>query len=230
MDQQQSNVRDPAVGMPGVDRVIDEPRAHPAAAGDRSRSRGSAVRVADTELPVRNRVQWGPIVAGALISLGTLVLLTVLGVAIGASAFEPGTDLAAWGSGAGIYGGISALLALFIGGWVAAKSAAVEGSYAGMMNGLLAGLTTIVALIVATGLGVNNLLGFLGGNLANITTFAGDLVQTPGADPNAQADAFATVESGAWGTFFALVLALAAAAVGGVLGQNDRQDLVEGTG
>jgi hypothetical protein len=41
---------------------------------------------------VRNRVQWGPSVAGTITALLVMLLLSVSGLAIPASAFEPGTD------------------------------------------------------------------------------------------------------------------------------------------
>lgn len=209
----------------------------------------------ENELSVRNRVQWGPIAAGILTALGTLLLLTVLGLAVGSSAFEPGTDASDWGTGAGIWGAISAIIALCLGGWVAAKTAAVGGRFGGLMNGLMVGLGTILLLLWLTTTGLSNLLGFLGNNIADITSVAaettvgGDVVDattdtTTGADvEDAATDAqtsvtdaatsettYDRVSAGAWGTFVALLLALGAAALGGLLGFNRRSDLVEGTG
>jgi len=207
-------------------------------------------------LEVKNRVQWGPIIAGVFTSLATLLLLTILGLAVGSSAFEPGTDASDWGTGAGIWGAISAILALFAGGWVAAKTAAVGGNFSGLMNGLMAGIATILVLIWLTTTGLSNILGFLGNNIADITSVASDTLgvdvndvtgadgSTTGADVDAAAtDAQASVTdaansestydrvaNGAWGTLAALVLAFAAAAFGGLMGSNRRVDLVEGTG
>jgi hypothetical protein len=231
MEPQGTDVRDQAAGVPaaGYDRVVsDTPAYGTPTTRTRAWTPTASAFVDENVIPVRNRVQWGPIIAGSLISLGILVVMAVLGVAIGASAFEPGTDLTDWGTGAGIYGTISALIAMFVGGWIAAKSAAVGGEYAGLMNGLLAGITTIVALLVLAALGVDNILGFLGGNLGNITNYAGEVAS--GADPSEQAAAFDTIEDGAWGTLIALLLGLGVAALGGVLGHNDRADLREGTG
>lgn len=231
MERQDTEFRDQAAGTPAAtyDRVVSDT---PAYGNTTTRPRAWSPTAADyvdtNVLPVRNRVQWGPIIAGSLISLGVLVVMAVLGVAIGTSAFEPGADLTDWGTGAGIYGGISALVAMFIGGWVAAKSAAVGGEYAGLMNGLLAGITTVVALLVLAALGVDNILGFLGGNLGNITSYAGDITGDAGSAN--QAGAFDAIEDGAWGTLIALLLGLGAAALGGMLGHNDRTDLREGTG
>ena len=230
MEPQQTDIRDQAAGMPaaGYDRVISDTPTYGTTTRTRTWGPAAGDYVDANVVPVRNRVQWGPIIAGSLISLGILVVMAVLGIAIGASAFEPGTDLTDWGTGAGIYGGISALVAMFVGGWVAAKSAAVGGQYAGLMNGLLAGMTTIVTLIVLAALGVDNVLGFLGGNLSNITNYAGEVTGDAGA--TTQAGAFDQIEDGAWGTLLALLLGLGAAAVGGMLGHNDRADLREGTG
>lgn len=190
----------------------------------------------DNDLPVRNRVQWGPIVAGTAIALASLLLLTILGLAIGTSAFEPGSDASDWGTGAGIYGAISAILAFFVAGWIAAKSAAVDGKFAGLMNGLLAGVLTLLVLLYLTTTGLTNFLGFLGSNVADISGITSDLVNGNGA-ANAADTAQATlqgnydrVQNGAWGTLIALVLALGAAALGGLTGFNSRRDLVDGTG
>ena len=198
-------------------------------------------------MEVKNRVQWGPIIAGTITALVTLLLLTVLGLAVGASAFEPGTDVSDWGTAAGIWGAISAIIALFLGGWVAAKTAAVGGQFAGMMNGLMAGAATILILLWLTTTGLTNLLGFLGNNIADISAVASETVtgetvttgEVEGAVDDAQAEiadvsigqsTYDNVAEGAWGTLIALVIALGAAAVGGMLGYNQRQDLREGTG
>jgi len=185
-----------------------------------------------------------------------MLLLSILGLAIGSSAFEPGADASDWGTGAGIWGAISAIIALFAGGWVAAKTAAVGGNFGGLMNGLMAGIATILLLIWLTTTGLSNVLGFLGSNIADITSVAsetlgvdvGDVANTDGSTTGADvdedaADAEATVTGaansqetydrvadGAWGTLIALVLAIGAAAVGGLVGSNRRADLVEGTG
>lgn len=149
------------------------------------RGAGYGVARSDNDLPVRNRVQWGPIVAGTAIALGTLLVLTVLGLAIGASAFEPGGDASGWGTGAGIYGAISAILAFFLAGWIAAKTAAVDGTFAGLMNGLLAGVLTLLALLYLTTTGLTNFLGFLGNHVADISGVAASLADT---DPQQTAD------------------------------------------
>jgi hypothetical protein len=237
---------DPFDGAGGRTAVVDGQRTA-TRDGQVYRSIDTGTYVDRNVMEVKNRVQWGPIIAGTITALVTMLLLSILGLAIGSSAFEPGTDASDWGTGAGIWGAISAVIALFLGGWVAAKTAAVGGKFAGMMSGFMAGAATILVVLWLTTTGITNLLGFLGNNVADIAavaseTVTGDTVTTgevEGAVDDAQAqvedasiseETFDRVANGAWGTLIALVIALGAAAVGGMIGYNQRQDLVEGTG
>ncbi len=194
-----------------------------------------------TEVATRNRVQWGPIVAGVLSALGTLLILAVLGVAIGASALEPRDSGESIGTAAAIYGAISAIVAFFIGGFVAAKTAAVTGGGAGGINGLMVGFTIFAIVLYLTGAGIGNIVGTLGSNISDLTSIAQDQgvttqdaeqaadaaqEQAEQVDPNA---AFQAVEDSAWWTLLGLVIPLAAAAAGGVVGNNSRRDLIENT-
>jgi hypothetical protein len=211
-----------------VTRVpVDVPSTADGIAATRVTSVGTGVGA--NVVTARDRVQWGPIIAGAVSGLIMMLLLTVLGLAIGASAFDPDTDLSDWGTWAGVWGGLSALIAFFIGGWIAARTAAVAGSFAGLMNGLIAGATILLVLTLLTATGLTNLIGFLGGNLATIADYAVDVAQGGTAAADAEA-AFDNVRDAAWGTLVTLVLALAAAGLGGVLGHYERRELVEGTG
>jgi hypothetical protein len=186
---------------------------------------GTGVSVAETVLPVRNRVQWGPILAGTAATLTTMLVLSALGLAIGTSAFEPGTDLTDWGTSAGIYGIAAALVSFFFGGWIAAKTAAVGGQFAGLVNGFVTGAASVIILVWLSTTGLANLVGFLGANLGNVADFVGG---DTAAGVTSTGVSFDDVEKGAWITFIVLVATLAAAALGGWLGHNDRADLEEG--
>src|SRR5215211_834700 len=186
---------------------------------------GTGVSVADTVLPVRNRVQWGPVLAGTAATLTSMLVLSALGLAIGVSAFEPGTDLSDWGTSAGTYGIVAALVSFFFGGWIAAKTAAVGGEFAGLVNGFVSGAASLIVVVWLSTTGLANLVGYLGSRLGNIADFVcGDT----GAGATDTGVSFNDVEKGAWITFFVLVATLAAAALGGWLGHNDRADLEEG--
>lgn len=119
-----------------------------------SRPAAPDVRHADA-IDVKNRVQIGPIVAGVLTAIATMLILTVLGLAIGASALEPCDPGDQVGTGALIWGIISAVIAFFLGGWVAAKTAAVAGAGSGLINGLMVGAAIIAIVLWLTGTGVS---------------------------------------------------------------------------
>lgn len=56
------------------------------------------------------------------------LLLTILGFALGASVLDPANTAGEIGTWAGIWGAISAIVAFFLGGWIAARTAAVDGA------------------------------------------------------------------------------------------------------
>ena len=183
-------------------------------------------------MTVRNRVQWGPIIAGLLTTVASMLVLSVLGLAIGSSAFEPRDSGETIGTAAAIWGAASAIISFFIGGWVAAKTAAVGGGFGGLMNGLMVGATALALILYLTGTGLGNLFGTIGANLgdiANVAQDTGGANAVAGATDNAT-QAFTDAEEGAWGTLGGLVLALGASALGGLVGHNKRRDLIEGTG
>jgi hypothetical protein len=180
----------------------------------------------------RNRVQWGPIIAGVLAALGTLLVLAILGLAVGASALEPRESGQSLGTTAAIYGAVTAIVAFFVGGFVAAKSAAVGGAGSGMLNGLMVGLAILALVIYLTGSGVGTLLGTVGSNLGDLVNVAqGQVSQSDVDEAQRQAQqadlnaAFDSVADGAWGTLIGLVLALAASTIGGIVGHNRPRDL-----
>jgi hypothetical protein len=190
----------------------------------------------DDVVEVKNRVQFGPIIAGVLTAIATLLILTVLGLAIGSSALEPRDAGQGLKFGAAVWGIASALIAFFLGGWVAAKTAAVAGAGSGMINGLMVGAAIIALVLWLTGSGVSAILGTVGSNLGDIT----DIAQSQGTstqDAQAQAEqqvseidpaqAFDTVRDSAWGTLAGLVIPLAAAGLGGLVGHNKRRDVIQ---
>lgn len=192
---------------------------------------------------VKNRVQFGPIVAGVLTAIATLLILTVLGLAIGASALEPRDVGEGIGTGATIWGIISALIAFFLGGWVAAKTAAVAGAGSGLINGLMVGAAILVLVLWLVGSGVSAIVGTIGSNIGDLTTLVqqetgsteqaaqeAEQVQADVEEQVAQVDpasAFDTARDAAWSTLAGLVLPLAAAGAGGLVGHNDRRDVIQ---
>jgi hypothetical protein len=105
-------------------------------------------------LPVSPRISWGAIFGGAIAALGLWVLLYAFGLAVGLSSMDPNDPHSARGSGifTGLWSGIAPLVALFIGGVVAARLSGVVLRGVGAMHGLIMwGLVTVSgALMVFT--------------------------------------------------------------------------------
>lgn len=220
-------------------------------------SQGVELDVVQTAL--RDRVRWGPIVAGVVSAFATLLFLTALGVALGISTLG-GEEAATWGTAAGIWGGLSLLVAFFIGGWMSSRSATTVADGDGLLNGFIAGAATLLLLLWLATTAVTGALGFFASTVSNIAGAAAPVamqavdegavpvasdaetavegaVANPEAaipaeaDQAAQAAAQTARESagpGAWGTTIAILLAIGAAAVGGMVGQN-RQFPLPGT-
>lgn len=213
----------------------------------------SGIQTGENVLPARNRVQWGPIIAGVATAIATFLLLTVLGIGLGASVLEPADTAGEIGTWAAVWGAISAIIAFAVGGWIAAKTAAVDGPFAGLMNGLMAGAAGLLLILWLSANGLGNLFGTLSSNIGEIANLGQDVAQQQGVTPEeaqgeaaaqgeevaaqaeeavAQADnpeTFERVRNSAFGTFLGLLLPLIAAALGGYLGHHKRSELIHGT-
>lgn len=184
-----------------------------------------------------DRVRWGSIIAGLFAALSTLAVLSLLGLAIGASTYDTGDRARDYGIGAGIWGGLSALLAFALGGWLAGRTAALRGPRNGMLNGAMVWALAVPLLLYLLSSGIGSALRTAGnvaatGAQSAAATTDGN-VDASGAQAQAdnlqnQAQALNTPENraqaadtagrGALGTFGSLLLALGAASLGGYFG------------
>jgi hypothetical protein len=118
-----------------------------------------------------DRVSWGAIFAGTVIALGTLILLGMMGSAIGFSAIDPGTGspFDGIGIGAGIWWIVTSIIALGIGGYVAGQlSGITERSAATAHGAAVWGLVTLLTVWLAAsaaGSAVNTATGALTGTV-----------------------------------------------------------------
>ena len=144
------------------------------------------------------RVSWGGVFGGVLVALGFLLLMTALGVAVGIAAAQPGqTDTDTLGAGAGIWAGVSLLVALFIGGWVSTRIGAIFDGTTGFFEGALVWVVSVM--------------------LSGIGVLAAGAAETLGA-------AFQFGQATAdvpWVTFGALLLSLLAAVLGAMGGRRN---------
>jgi hypothetical protein len=152
----------------------------------------------------RDAVRWGPIWAGLITTLTIFLILVLLAYGLGLGQASPTAN--AWVTG------ILALVAFFVGGWVAARTSQVRGSGAGLLTGFLVwalGTTLIVLLSLA---GAGRLFGATG-------QFFGSGGQvTPGVIGATPAQIAHAIRMAAWGGFLSLVVSALAAMLGGWLG------------
>jgi hypothetical protein len=134
------------------------------------------------------RVSWSAIFAGTVVALGVWALLYVFGLAAGLSALDPqdpGTARTA-GIGTGIWSIIAPLIALFIGGYIAARLVGTGDRGTGAIHGaVLWGLTTVAGIAL-----VGSVIGSLVGGVTNLGARAagavdGDTAQALGLDAEA---------------------------------------------
>lgn len=101
---------------------------------------------------------WGAIIAGVIAAMGVHFLLLMLGMAAGLGAAEPATDenpAATISFGAAAVWSVSALIAMWVGGWVAGRCAVRVHSVSGGVHGFLVWCvaTMITILLVTSGAG-----------------------------------------------------------------------------
>jgi hypothetical protein len=150
------------------------------------------------------RVSWGGIIGGVLSAVGLLLLLAALGVA-------------------GIWTGMSMLLALFVGGMVATRLGATFDKTTSFFEGFL---VWVVSLLLVAYLAASGVSSLAGGTFGMMGAEAMD--QAQGADPQAVQQMAQEMKPqaarAAWVTFGALLLSLGAAAAGAMAGRR-RQPL-----
>ena len=103
-------------------------------------------------LPVRSRVSWGAIFAGAVIALATYFLLTLLGAAIGLTVTD---DVRAdtLGTGAAVWAVLATAAALFLGGWVTSQCVVGENKTEAAIHGVImwGAVFAMILWLVASG-------------------------------------------------------------------------------
>jgi hypothetical protein len=174
----------------------------------------------------RDRVRWGPVLAGLFTALTTMVALALLGAAIGLTAMNAGTAAIQGGAppdagrNAAIWGAISAIIAFLWGGYVAGRSSAVFDRTWGALNGALVFLIAVPVGLWLAGQG----FGAVMGTMTNLSVALG---MNPAASAQQAAssmtpyDVAQTAErarTAAVVTLLGMVCGFVAAGVGGALG------------
>jgi hypothetical protein len=116
---------------------------------------------------ILKRVSWGALFAGLVVSLVIMLMLTLLGLGIGLAVINPATEenpFGGMGIGSALWLGLSALIALFLGGWTTAKLA---GSVRGL-NGVLHSIVMWGLVTITTFFLLSTVIGSLVGGVMSI--------------------------------------------------------------
>ena len=153
------------------------------------------LRVAD-RVPVAPletaRISWAGVWSGFLIGLGVLMLLSTLGLAVGVSAVDigpgQGSDARAFSLGAGIWTGLSLLIALFLSGMIASRVVMVVDRTVATTHGALVWVLTMLGVLylagTGIGLGMSGVLGVVRGAGSVVTSAAGGMTDLASGDVN----------------------------------------------
>jgi hypothetical protein len=138
------------------------------------------------------RISWAGVWSGFLIGLGVLMLLSTLGLAVGVSAVDigpgQGSDARAFSLGAGIWAGLSLLIALFLSGMIASRVAMVVDRTVATTHGALVWVLTMLGVLylagTGIGLGMSGVLGVVRGAGSVVTSAAGGMTDLASGDVN----------------------------------------------
>ena len=150
-----------------------------------------------------SRVRWGAVVAGAAIAVGLMILVSALWLAL---AFESNVTFVAdeleWFTAG------TAVVALFVGGYVAGRWSGVPGAGPGLVQGLT---MWALVLIASLAIGIPSILNVLAiGRVATRVTGTGAIAEG--------------VATTLWASFIAMAAALVASLLGGMLGGGSAPD------
>ncbi len=172
-------------------------------------------------------VRWGPIFSGLVIAIGTQLVLSALGAAIGlsniANSGAPRSIAGNVGTGIGIWSIISLLISLGVGGWVTARACGPMNRSTALLNGAILWATT---LTIGSWLLANGVAGTFGVVAANAGAAINQAqqggVNLPNQAPNVSAqDARNIAENAAkagWSFLFGSLLGLVASMAGASAG------------
>ena len=94
-------------------------------------------------------IRWTAVLSGVFVTLGTMFLLYSLGLSMGFASIDAGTEgrFQAVGVFTGIWGAVTTLVSLFVGGWVASSSAGIKARSSSLLHGFVLWGVTAVALV-----------------------------------------------------------------------------------
>ncbi len=188
-------------------------------------------RIIERNSPITNvnyhdRVRWGPILAGLVITLSIELILSGMGAAMGfttiANSGAPRTISGNVGSGVGIWSMISLLISLFIGGLVTSRAAGSLNRNTALLNGGILWATTLALSAWLLSSGVSGVFGLVTNNASEIVNQVQqgnlDVPNNPGLTAQQTKDLAANAAKVGWtfalGSLLGLISSLAGASAG----------------
>jgi len=171
---------------------------------------------------LRDRIRWGPVWAGVIIALATLLVLSAIGIAIGFAVTGVATPEAirSISLALAIWTAFSAVIALFIGGYIAGRLMPLDTRGVGAVHGLAVWSLTLVVGIILDLVILGLLLAFFGNAIAAIGPEAVPGIRVGPAELRAIANTIASTAG--WFILWSL-LSLGSAVLGGYLGMVNSQ-------
>lgn len=134
----------------------------------------------NTTLAARDtRVSWGSIFGGVVTALAVSFLLSLLGSGLGLSAVDISTADAPDGLGTGmlIYTGLSVLISLALGGYVAGRLSVAEGC----VHGFLSWAVTVLLAVILSGMLVNSAFNAASSIAGSVVSATGSVASGAGS-------------------------------------------------
>lgn len=130
----------------------------------------SAVVQAEDVVPVRSRVSWPAIFAGAVIALAVYLVLTLLGSAVGMTVSDD-VRAGTMATGAGFWAVLTTIVALFSGGWISSQCAVGENKGEAVIHGVIMWGVVLFMILWLVGAGMRTGFSAMWG-LASFTNAA----------------------------------------------------------
>ena len=137
---------------------------------------------------VLRRISWAAIFAGLTIALVSQLVLTILGISIGATALNPYTadqsTAQNFGISAALWLIVTSIISLFLGGWVAGRSSGFARGGEGSLHGFVTwGVSTLVTAFLLSA-ATSGLLSGAAGMLKSTLSAASQAAMTTGNNAN----------------------------------------------
>jgi hypothetical protein len=184
----------------------------------------------------RDQVRWGPIFAGVMTALTSLLLLSLLGVAVGLTTVNAGVVAAQGtpppdaGRNAALWSALSGVFAFLTGGYVAGRTAGVFDRKWGALNGALVFVVGVPLILWLAGQGLGAVLGSLGGfaSALNVDPTQAQNAANQAASQTTPLDvarAASQAKTTVWMALIGTLLWLGAGAIGGLMGTRRTLDV-----